>query len=166
MKRLGLFNRVPKKGERSPEEIRDEALRRLSILSTKGLFSEVYHSFERCLTRYISVRDGDVLTTVLLSKLDVPSSPELKSVKDFEKKTGNLVYHTMKDNGKLKLFFVERHAETWKDDKSDLRRQKAWVCLLDELGAICCELIEWDVYMGGVIQPVLPPPTGDPVRTA
>lgn len=103
------------------EEMKQEAIRRMKLLD---LLPSVVEKFDKEDIVYYSENMGGNLSGILFY---LHNNPEwLQQVKNFEKKTGHLVYHTVLTHFTfgdiLDLLYVREEKEEWKDEQEELKQ--------------------------------------------
>lgn len=129
----------------SKEEMKKEALERIKIL---GLLENVYNEFEQ----------NDILNVSYYGALYYPTEKQKQRIEEFEKESGNLVYHVI-DNmtsiGELLTFlYVSKHKQEWNFDKQELLNGTPIAYVANVSDEICSEYgsIGIKPWMGGLLR--------------
>ena len=143
----------------SKQELKEEALFRLSLLTDFGLHPHVKRDFEKSNTVCCSVRSKVVLdegkqeyfagANFWLSESDEIS----QAIAKFEKEYDALVYFCTTENtefGRLAdLFYVSRHKDEWEMDRESLAARYPFVYVVNLDDDVCSEFGSIGVFFSG-----------------
>ena len=146
--------------------MREEALRRLDILESKGLMEEVKDLFEKENKILISERTifgkkpiGTLFTVDEINSLAEYKQCEIpRKIKEFEKSRNALVYHATLEKMTfglcLDLFYVSKFDEEWEMDREDLEGNCALVHVVNLTDDFLSETgsIMYEASGGGLIR--------------
>lgn len=140
------------------EMMKADAVKRLDYLTQKGLHYNVMADFrDRDLVNYSEF--NGLCGAIYWFNEDGGAKPEwMKLVKDFEERTGNLVYHITHEHSNfgelLDLFIVSKYEEDWNYERDDLYNGAAYCYVINldepdfsEFGAIGIRVLG-----GGIIR--------------
>jgi len=142
--------------------MKEEAIKRLQILSDAGLNSAVRSAFEKDNTLYCS--DQTFFQTLCYGDLTEFDEKNLvdpsiwKKVKDFEEKNKCLVYHLTHEHTQygefLDLFIVTSDRKRWNADKEDLNNGLAYSYVINLTVPDFSEFgtIGFDIRCGGLVR--------------
>ena len=144
------------------ESMKEEAIKRLQILSDAGLNSTVRSAFEKDNTLFFS--DQTYFQTLCYGDLvqfdedNLVDSSICRMVKDFEAKNDCLVYHLTHEFTNygefLDLFIVTRDKARWNADKNDLSKGLAYSYVFNLTVPDFSEYgtIGFDIKCGGLVR--------------
>lgn len=140
------------------EKQKQEAIKRLNVLRSKGLMTEVVNAFiEKDLVFYSEKTALGGILYWFTEDNGVPKS-WIESVKKFEDEYKAKVFHitheTTQFGEMLDLFYVSKNEEEWEMDNKDLDDNKAYCYCINLAYSDCSEIgqIAFKCLGGGVVR--------------
>ena len=139
-------------------EQKNEAIRRLEILKSKGLMGCVLREFKKDGTIYMSEFNGMCGALYYMNDLGGAKQEWIDAVKQFEKRFNCLVYHVTHEmtwfGEVMDMFYVSNYPEEWRWDRDGLESGYPTVYAynlsdpaLSDIGSIAIKIVG-----GGVVR--------------